>query len=221
MVLDKIRNVEPWNVDPSEHERGSERYAAFGLRIKQLFAVKAKMAMTKAKVAAVKMKTAALQNARYTAYSSDVGEAFRPVVPQWAVRGTYGLAVSYIAGEIGLTTWKESKKPGATQETTLRAFTHATVFQGIASLALPMVIIHQAVHAAQVATKRMGRFTKWGPTIAGLALIPALPFAVDEPCEHAIEWAFDKVWPIAGHGHGHGGGAAAGENASAAKPKED
>ena len=67
----------------------------------------------------------------------------------------------------------------------------------------------------------MGRFTKWGPTIAGLALIPALPFAVDEPCEHAIEWAFDKVWPIAGHGHGHGGGAAAGENASAAKPKED
>ena len=86
---------------------------------------------------------------------------------------------------MGLTTWEESKRPDATQETTLRAFCHATVFQGVASLALPMVIIHQVVHAAQAATKRLGRFTKWGPTVAGLILIPALPFAVDEPCEAA------------------------------------
>lgn len=192
------------------NERGNERYAAFGLRVKQLFAVKAKIGMAKAKVVAVKAKAAALQNARYTAYSSDVGEAFRPVVPEWAVKGTYGLAIAYIAGEVGLTTWREHKKPEATQETTLRTFVHATVFQGVASLALPMFIIHQAVHAAQVATKRMGRFTKWGPTIAGLALIPALPYAVDEPCEHAIDWAFDRAWPVKGgamqhadHGGGH------------------
>ena len=36
-------------------------------------------------VALAKAKGAALQNARYTAYSSDVGEAFRPMVPDWAV----------------------------------------------------------------------------------------------------------------------------------------
>ena len=200
------------------HEKGNERYAAFGLRIKQLFAVKAKVGMAKAKVGMAKAKAAAAANARYTAYSSDVGEAFRPMVPEWAVRATYGLAITYIAGDVGLTTYEESKRPDATQETTFRAFCHAAIFQGVASLALPMAIIHQAVHAAQVATKKMGRFTKWGPTLAGLLLIPALPYAVDEPCEHAIDYAFDKAWPIPGrsqHGHGqsgHGGGDAKGNN---------
>jgi fission process protein 1 len=181
------------------NHHGNERYLAFGLRIKQLFAIQAKILASKA-------KTAAAANARYTAYSSDVGEAFRPVVPEWAVRGTYGLAVSYILGDIGYTTYRESLRP---EGNPIRACVHATIFQGIASLALPMFIIHQAVHAAQVASKRIGRFTKWGPTIAGLALIPLLPYAVDEPCEHAIDFAFDKAWPVpkqAGGGDGHGGG---------------
>ena len=120
---------------------------------------------------------------RYTAYSSDIGEAFRPVVPQWAVKATYGLAITYIAGEVGVATYKESKKP---EGETARTFVHACVFQGLASLAIPMVAIHQLVHAAQSLTKRVGRFQKWGPTIAGLAFIPALPFVIDEPAEHAV-----------------------------------
>ena len=206
------------------HERGNERYAAFGLRVKQLVAVKSKLVLANAKAAAVKAnllaakakiaaaklaakgKAAALANARYTAYSSDVGEAFRPMVPEGAVKATYGLAVSYILGDIGYTTWKEHEK-GEKGEP-VRAFVHATVFQGIASLALPMFIIHQVVHVAQNATKKMkaGPMKKWGPTIAGLALIPALPYAVDEPCEHAIDYAFDRFWPkkdgsSSAHGH--------------------
>ena len=182
------------------NERGNERYAAFGLRMKQLFAIKAKALSAKAATAkaasvkvATKAKAAAAANVRYTAYSSDVGEAFRPMVPEWAVRATYGLAVTYIVGDVGLTTYKEHCKPDGNPT---RAFVHASIFQGVASLALPMFIIHQAVHAAQIATKRMGRFTKWGPTIAGLALIPALPYAVDEPCEHAIDYVFDQAWPV-------------------------
>ena len=140
---------------------------------------------------------------RYTAYSSDIGEAFRPVVPQWAVKATYGLAITYIAGEVGVATYKESKKP---EGETARTFVHACVFQGLASLAIPMVAIHQLVHAAQRLTKRVGRFQKWGPTIAGLAFIPALPFVIDEPAEHVIDTVFDKVWPSkhGGHGASHG-----------------
>ena len=151
------------------------------------------MLSTKAAAISVKAKSAAIANARYTAYSSDVGEAFRPVVPQWAVKGTYGLAIAYICGDVGMTTYKESLHPDGNPT---RAFVHASVFQGIASLALPMFIIHQAVHAAQVVTKRMGRFTRWGPTVAALMLIPALPYAVDEPCEHVIDYAFDQAWPV-------------------------
>ena len=37
----------------------------------------------------------AASNVRYVAYSSDVGEAFRPVVPTWLVKSTYGLAFGY------------------------------------------------------------------------------------------------------------------------------
>ena len=174
------------------HERGNERYAAFGLRVKQLFAIKGKLAMTKAKAGMAKAKAMGAANMRYTAYSSDVGEAFRPVISDWAVKATYGLAISYIAGEVGYTTWREYKKPDGDA---LRALCHASIFQGVASLAVPMVIIHQAVHATQALTKRVGRFTRWGPTCAGLALIPVLPYAVDHPCEVAIDCAFDAAWP--------------------------
>mmetsp|Transcript_43698 Transcript_43698/g.114848 ORF Transcript_43698/g.114848 Transcript_43698/m.114848 type:complete len:193 (+) Transcript_43698:37-615(+) len=184
--------------DPEEDhaERGLERYAAFGLRIKQVFAVKGKLLAAKASAAGAKVKAAAAANVRYTAYASDVGEGLRPVVPEWAVRASYGLAVTYVAGEIGLHTYHASQK----QDTDIpRVLAHQTIFHGIASLGLPMVIIHQAVHGAQVVTKRLGRFTKWGPSLVGLSLIPALPFVVDAPVETAVDAAFDYGWPTTNH----------------------
>jgi hypothetical protein len=35
-------------------------------------------------------------------------------------------------------------------------------------------------------------FQKWGPTVAGLAVVPALPYLFDEPVEHAVEHVFTK-----------------------------
>lgn len=35
---------------------------------------------------------------RHLAYTSDLGEAFRPVVPNWAVNATYGIAVGTFCG---------------------------------------------------------------------------------------------------------------------------
>jgi len=182
--------------DHHDDQRGMERYSAFGLRIRQLFQVKAKLLATKAKAAAV-------ANVRYTAYASDVGEGLRPVIPQWAVRASYGLAVSYVGAEVGLHTYHESKKDKGEP---LRVFCHQSIFHGVASLGLPMVIIHQAVHGAQYATKRLGRFTKWGPSLVGLALIPALPFCVDGPVEKVVDFAFDSYWPKESEGkesHAH------------------
>ena len=51
------------------------------------------------------------------------------------------------------------------------------------------------MHAFQKILKRVKVFPRWGPVIAGLALIPALPFICDEPVEHVIDWAFDEWWP--------------------------
>jgi fission process protein 1 len=66
----------------------------------------------------------------------------------------------------------------------------------LASLIVPTLAIHSIVHQAHAVTKRTGRFTKWGPTVAGLVFIPALPYAVDEPIEHAVDYCFDKYWPV-------------------------
>lgn len=182
----------PANTAPSPSDDGSfDRYAAFGLRLKQVFAVKT-----------AALSKAAAANARYIAYSSDVGEAFRPVVPRWAVTATYGVAIAYVAGDVGYTGYVESQRPGGN---VARATAHAALFQGAASLVGPAIIIHQAVHVAQGVAKRSGRFVRWGPTLTGLAIIPFLPVMLDEPCEHAIGFLFDKLWPVpGGETHGHG-----------------
>ena len=40
-------------------------------------------------------------NIRFTAYSSDFGEAFRPVLPAWAVTAAYGVVGVYVLADIG------------------------------------------------------------------------------------------------------------------------
>lgn len=38
---------------------------------------------------------------RYVAYTSDIGESFRPVAHPWLVRGAYGVSWAYLAGDVG------------------------------------------------------------------------------------------------------------------------
>lgn len=87
---------------------------------------------------------------------------------------------------------RECKKGGDVK----RALAHASVFQILASIAVPTLVIHTVVHNTQRVTKTMGRYTKWGPTVVGLAVIPFLPSTIDEPIEHAVDAAFDRYWPI-------------------------
>ena len=54
----------------------------------------------------------------------------------------------------------------------VRTVAHTSAFQLIASLAVPSLIIHTQVHAFQKVFKKVGRYQKWGPVVAGLALIP-------------------------------------------------
>ena len=52
--------------------------------------------------------------AHYLAYSSDVGESFRTVLPATAVRATYGVAGLYMLGDVFYNGYVESHKPGCT-----------------------------------------------------------------------------------------------------------
>ena len=153
-----------------------------------------------AKIFAIKkaaVKQAVASKIRYLAYSSDVGESFRPVLPSQAVLATYGIAIGYVICDISYHVYQETKLPEDIDggKDIARCFVHNTVFQLIASLALPAFIIHSGVHQAQRTFKKLGRYTKWGPTVVGLAMIPFLPGCVDYPAEVAIDTGFAYAWP--------------------------
>jgi len=136
---------------------------------------------------------------RYLAFTSDVGEAFRPVVPVQLVNLTYAIAIGYCVADVAYVGYHESKKQ---EPQVTRTVAERTAFQALASVILPFLIIHTQVHVFhKLLHARGGALAKFGPTVAGLALIPLLPKICDEPVEHAIEAAFDSAWPVAGPAH--------------------
>lgn len=64
------------------HDQGAFRYAAYLARVKSLVSMKAAGA------------------ARYLAFTSDVGEAARPLVPPAVVHASYGIAGAYMIGDV-------------------------------------------------------------------------------------------------------------------------
>jgi fission process protein 1 len=125
---------------------------------------------------------------------AEVGDACKPALPQWVVAATTGVAVAYIAGDVLFRAWREARRPGGN---VARVAAYAACFQGLGSLVLPSLLIHQVVHIAQHGFRRWGRCTRWGPALTGLAVIPALPKLVDEPLERALTGALEYAWPIA------------------------
>ncbi|GMH60583.1 hypothetical protein TrRE_jg6547, partial [Triparma retinervis] len=88
--------------------------------------------LSRMKVLAVKTVKAKI---RYSAYSSDVGEAARPVAPSWVVKAAYGIVGVYIVGDISYECYNEKTANGLewTDWPVVRKGLHAATFQGIAS----------------------------------------------------------------------------------------
>ena len=150
--------------------------------------------LARAKVVLVR---AVKTNIRYAAYSSDVGEALRPVIPRWAVNSFYGISFGYVGGDVAYSGWLE-KERGSSDMMIARQCTETTLFQLVASLAIPTAVIHTVVHQTHSALKKWPKapapLARWGPSAAGMICMPFLPL-VDEPVEHATEYLFDQVWP--------------------------
>jgi len=53
-----------------------------------------------------RLRTIMLSAHRYVAYTSDVGESFRPVAHPWLVRGAYGVSWAYLVGDVGYEGYK-------------------------------------------------------------------------------------------------------------------
>ncbi|BEI85064.1 hypothetical protein CcaverHIS002_0504650 [Cutaneotrichosporon cavernicola] len=140
---------------------------------------------------------------RYTAYTSDVGEAFRPVVPPWVVTAAYGISWAYLIGDVAFTTYKAKEQgPTAWEAANFSEPTRLSmvavkrsVFQGLASMALPAFTIHTAVAQTAKAVKNSKNvFAKrWLPSAVGIGIVPFLPYLFDHPVEYATDRLFDKI----------------------------
>ncbi|RSH90344.1 hypothetical protein EHS25_001678 [Saitozyma podzolica] len=150
-----------------------------------------------------RIRDIARAGSRYTAYTSDVGEAFRPVVPPMVVTAAYGISWAYLIGDVSFTTYKSSQLGPSpleaahmTEPTRLAMVAvKRSVFQGVASMALPAFTIHTAVRYAGKAVRNSTNVTlkRWGPTAVGISIVPALPYLFDEPVEKVVDIAFEKI----------------------------
>lgn len=131
---------------------------------------------------------------RYTAYTSDVGESFRPIIYPKLVTLTYAISWAYVIGDVAYEGYKAHHHHHKDRNQVARIMTERGLFQSFASMIFPMFMIHSTVKFFQ---KRVftHRYQRWGPTFAGLALIPALPFILDKPVEHIVHTALRWVWP--------------------------
>ena len=77
---------------------------------------------------------------------------------------------------------KLNKSDDEIQQAAMRAGTETLYFQLLASIIVPSLIIHTAVHKSQDAVKNVANVTlkRYGPTALGLGIIPLLPFTIDE-----------------------------------------
>eukprot|EP01119_Soliformovum_irregulare_P012018 TRINITY_DN3087_c0_g1_i1.p1 TRINITY_DN3087_c0_g1~~TRINITY_DN3087_c0_g1_i1.p1 ORF type:complete len:272 (-),score=74.46 TRINITY_DN3087_c0_g1_i1:139-888(-) len=130
---------------------------------------------------------------RYLAFTSDVGEAFRPLVNPFFVRAAYGVSWAYVVGDVsyeGYKAWKVQKDPQTVGAIMLKR----GLFQGIASMALPAFTIHTVVkQSSRFFVNSSPRLKLWGPTTLGLLTVPALPFMFDHPVEKALDVTWEYV----------------------------
>ena len=139
-------------------------------------------------------------SSRYLAFSSDVGEAFRPVVPPQVVRFSYMLTWGYVFGDIGYSTYSAYKLHPENMDFVKDRAARTTAFQLVGSVILPFMIIHTGVKQSGKLFDKIApnmRFVRaWGPSAVGMAIIPLLPKFVDHPIEHAVDDIFKRYNPF-------------------------
>ncbi|KAG0316123.1 hypothetical protein BGZ99_007031 [Dissophora globulifera] len=153
-VKDEVRHLEQGEVDTVET---NARYLAYLARYRNLF----------------------VASSRYLAYSSDVGEAFRPVTSRLFVNSLYGVSFAYVGFDVAYEGYK-AKIAGAPND---------------AVGMTPAITIHTVVHQSGKIFKHSANATlkRWGPTAIGLAVVPALPIMFDHPIETAVDKVFEML----------------------------
>lgn len=140
---------------------------------------------------------------RYVAYTSDIGESFRPIAHPYIIRAAYGVSWGYIAGDVVYEGYKarirndkildpskrtDEEKAGwlGTEPDIVPAIHDAravmaerAIFQSLASMGLPAFTIHSIVRYSGKALKnnKNAMLRTWGPVGVSLCPLPdCIPF---------------------------------------------
>lgn len=184
----------------TEEEEGSLRYAAYANRIRTILRA----------------------THRYVAYTSDIGESFRPVAHPLLVKLGYGISWSYIIGDVSYFSWKCRLKQQGLYQPGLKPWDplpmepdviasaeykannldwkmdglKRMIFQSVASMGLPAFTIHSVVKYMGKYVQKSGmkgRVATLLPVTTGLAVVPLLPYLFDEPVEHGLDYIFAQL----------------------------
>ncbi|KAI8367168.1 mitochondrial 18 KDa protein-domain-containing protein [Choanephora cucurbitarum] len=151
---------------------GNARYLAYGARL----------------------RTALMASSRYLAYTSEVGEAFRPIAPPALVTAAYGVSWLYLGGDVAYEGYKAAH---ADQSNAVIATTVVKrgIFQSLASMLAPAFTVHTIVKYSAYAFKNVKnpKVKGWGPSVLGLGIVPVLPYLFDEPIEHVVDAVFKPI----------------------------
>ncbi|KAI8145868.1 mitochondrial 18 KDa protein-domain-containing protein [Fennellomyces sp. T-0311] len=142
-----------------------------------------------------RIRTALVASSRYLAYTSDVGEAFRPILSPLLVKAAYGVSWAYLALDVSYEGYK-AVKAGKDNAVVSTMVVKRGIFQSLASMAFPMITIHSIVkYSAKsvFANVKNAKVKMWGPSALGLSIVPFLPYLFDHPVETMVDRVFEPV----------------------------
>mmetsp|Transcript_22725 Transcript_22725/g.68230 ORF Transcript_22725/g.68230 Transcript_22725/m.68230 type:complete len:138 (-) Transcript_22725:22-435(-) len=110
---------------------------------------------------------------RFLGYANEVGESFKPVAPRALYFGSYAVACAYVAADA---------KHKYDRDGNWLKGVDALVWQALASVAVPGLVVNRVVAAAGAVTKR-----PMVPTLCGLASIPVIIKPIDWLVDEAMD----------------------------------
>lgn len=147
------------------------------------------------RIAVILRKLPALtQKIQATAYASEVGESFRPVVNRRMVQTLYGLSIGYVIVDICGRTYCVHDQ-GVNKMFYFAIDT--TIWHLSASLILPAVVVHSIVKYSGKLTKKLFTNKKalaWIPAVVALGSVPFIIKPIDMVTDFTLDNTLRKIY---------------------------
>lgn len=147
---------------------------------------------------------------RYLGYANEIGESFRSMISQSAVRATYGISFGYVFMDVidkaKKTLEKEKKLAESGIETptikTAKVATDCLIWQSFASVIIPGFTINRICKLSSFILQKSSvalRTNKILTTLIGLGSIPMIIHPIDHACHAVMDKTIRPVLGIETH----------------------